>query len=318
VKLGLWHDSSGSPTNGNGNGRRSAPIVPKQSIAGNALVAVVAIMTFLAALTTGAVSLVMASASAWQSDIARELTIQVRPADGRDLEADVAAATRIARAATGVAEVRPYTAVESARLLEPWLGSGIGLDDLPVPRLIALTLARDGTPDLAALRSALTTQVPTASVDDHRGFIERMRAMAGAAIAAGLTVLALVLTATILSVAFATRGAMATNRHVVEVLHLIGAKDAFIASEFQGHFLILGLRGGAIGGGAAVVLLGLASLLGSWSSATAAGAQTAALFGSYAIGWGSYGAVLGQVVLVAAVAALTSRLVVQHTLAEYQ
>ena len=50
-------------------------------------------------------------------------------------------------------------------------------------------------------------------------------------------VLALVLTATVLSVTFATRAAMATNRPVIEVLHLIGAKNSFIAEHFQRHFL---------------------------------------------------------------------------------
>ena len=42
--------------------RGDTPIVPKRSIAGRALVAVVAIMTFLASLTTGAVMLVRSSA----------------------------------------------------------------------------------------------------------------------------------------------------------------------------------------------------------------------------------------------------------------
>ncbi len=87
-----------------------------------------------------------------------------------------------------------------------------------------------------------------------------MRAMANTAIAGGIGILALVLAATVLSVAFATRGAMATNRPIVEVLHFIGAKDGFIASQFQRHFLMLGLQGGALGGGAALLLLALAGL----------------------------------------------------------
>src|SRR4249920_3271468 len=111
--------------------RGDTPIVPKRSIAGRALVAVVAIMTFLASLTTGAVMLVRSAASEWQSDVAREVTIQIRPADGRDIEADVAKAVAIARAAAGVAEVQPYSKEEAARLLEPWLGTGLQLDDLP-------------------------------------------------------------------------------------------------------------------------------------------------------------------------------------------
>ncbi len=135
--------------------RFETPIVPQATISGRALVAVVAIMTFLASLTTGAVMLVRSAASEWQSDVAREVTIQIRPADGRDIEADVAKAVAIARAAAGVAEVQPYSKEEAARLLEPWLGTGLQLDDLPVPRIIVVRIAPGAAPDLAQLRAAL-------------------------------------------------------------------------------------------------------------------------------------------------------------------
>jgi cell division transport system permease protein len=295
--------------------RANSPIVPRQSIAGRALVAVVAIMTFLASLTTGAVMLVLASAAEWQSDVAREMTIQIRPAAGRDLEADVKQAVEIARAAPGIAEVRPYTAAESARLLEPWLGSGLALDALPVPRIIVLRVASGQRPDLAALRAALSAKIAGVTVDDHRGWIDRMRAMASTAIAGGVGILALMLVATVLSVTFATRGAMATNRPVVEVLHFIGARDGFIASEFQRHFLRLGLVGGAIGGGAAMVVLGFAGVFRDVFLGTAAEEQASALFSTLSIGIAGYAAVLGQIILVAAVTALTSRQVVSQTLA---
>src|SRR3954462_14391569 len=101
--------------------RNLSPIVPRASIAGRALIAVVAIMTFLASITTGAVLLVSASAAEWQSDVASEITIQVRPIGGRDIERDVAAAADALRAQHGIVEVRPFSKEESAKLLEPWL-----------------------------------------------------------------------------------------------------------------------------------------------------------------------------------------------------
>src|SRR4029453_12309952 len=69
--------------------RIMSPIVPRASISGRALVAVVAIMTFLASITTGAVLLVSASAAEWQSEGASEMTVRGRPQGGRDLEADM-------------------------------------------------------------------------------------------------------------------------------------------------------------------------------------------------------------------------------------
>ena len=74
--------------------RRDVPLVPAASIAGRALVTVVAIMTFLAGLTAGTAMLIAGAADGWRGEVAREMTIQVRPVTGRDLDADVTAAAR--------------------------------------------------------------------------------------------------------------------------------------------------------------------------------------------------------------------------------
>jgi len=181
------------------------PIVPKNSIAGRALVAVVAIMTFLASITTGTVFLVSASAAEWQSDISREITFQVRPEAGQNFEEQVERAIEIARELPGIGEVRPYSAEESARLLEPWLGSGAALQDLPVPRIIVVRLMPNTTADLPQLRKLLSERVAGASLDDHRAWMDRMRAMANTTIWVGIGVLLLMIAATMLSVAFATQ-----------------------------------------------------------------------------------------------------------------
>lgn len=295
--------------------RSDASIVPKNSIAGSALIAVVAIMTFLASLITGVVMLVIGSTAEWQSEVAREMTIQVRPTPNRPIDDEVAKAVAVARAARGVAEVRPYSRQDSARLLEPWIGTGLAIDDLPVPRIIVLRLQGGIQPDVAALRTALAQQVAGATLDDHGGWVDRMRTMAGSAIAIGIGMLALMLTATILSVAFATRGAMAANRPIVEVLHFVGARDGYIARQFQRHFLALGLKGGAIGGGAAIALFALAQLLVDRVIGTAGGEQIAALFGSFSIGALGYGLIALQIVVNAIVTAGASREVVNRTLA---
>lgn len=294
--------------------RRDASIVPADSIAGRALVAVIAIMSFLAALTLGGVVLVRAAATEWQSEVSREVTIQVRPISGRDAEAQVAKAVEIARSMPGITEVRALTKQESARLLEPWLGSGLALSNLPVPRLIVVKLSGSELAELDALRAALSEQVSGASLDDHRGFVERLRSMTASIVLVGIGILVLVIAATMLSVAFATRGAMSTNRPVVEVLHFVGAKDAFIAEQFQRHFLLLGLKGGAIGGGAAVALFFTVGLAGKMIGGASSDGAIAALFGSFNFGIQGYAAVLGLIVLIAVVTAATSRATVHRTL----
>ncbi|WP_342360285.1 ABC transporter permease [Terrarubrum flagellatum] len=281
-----------------------AALVPARSIAGRALVTVIAIMTFLAAIAAGAAQIVAEASTQWTSSVAREATIQVRPRSGRDIEADVARATEIARAAPGIAEARAYTRREAEALLEPWLGKGLDLGELPVPRLIVVKLASGRAIDVAALNRELASSVPTAMLDDHRLWVGRLAAMANAVVIVAIALVALVLVATALAVAFATRGAVAANRDIVEVLHFIGAEDAYISREFGRHFLRLGLEGGAAGALAAIVCLWTAGFVAGRLQATPSGDQIEALFGGFSVGfWG--------LVVIAAVAALVAALTAQ-------
>src|SRR5580692_7058418 len=287
--------------------RNMSPIVPRASIAGRALVAVVAIMTFLASITTGAVLLVSASAAEWQSEVASEITIQVRPVAGRDIERDSAGVVEAVRAQPGIVEVRPFTRDESAKLLEPWLGNGLSLDELPVPRVIVARVQPGTALDLAALRRRVSAVSPSASVDDHRAWIERMRSMTGATVIAGIGILTLVIIATIISVSFATRGAMAANRPIVEVLHFVGAGDRYIANRFFRHFLLLGLEGGLIGAGAAMLGFGFSESVAGWFSGTAVGDQFAALLGTFSLRPSGYLVLAVQALMIAAITAAASR-----------
>jgi cell division transport system permease protein len=299
------------PPDGQPN-RRETPLLAAGSIAGRALVIVVAIMTYLASMTAGTVELVASASASWRSDIAREVTIQVRPRQGRNIEQDVQAAAALARSIPGIATVKINDKKASERLLEPWLGVGLDIGELPVPRLIELTV--DGRPDFAALRQQLSAQVPNASLDDHRIWLQRLGAMASAMVLVGVLIMILVLIATALAIAFATRGAMAGNRDIIEVLNLVGASDSFIAREFQRHFLRLGLRGGAIGGGAAMITFWFAGFTAARWSATPGGDQVEALFGTFALGLRGYAAVFLIAFIVAITTAVVSRFTVHRNL----
>ena len=282
--------------------KRDMPLVPAASIAGRALVTVVAIMTFLAALTAGVAILIADASHDWQGEVSREMTIQVRPVPGHDLEAETASAVALARAAPGVAAVEPYSKAESEKLLQPWLGAGLDLGDLPVPRLIVVKLDEARALDVAALRKDLDERVSGASVDDHRLWLARLATMAHATVLIGVVVFSLVLAAMMLAVAFATLGAMAGNREIIEVLHFVGAADGFISGQFQRHFFRLGLRGGGIGGGLAIAFFLLTGSLIGRLRATPGGEQIEDLFGTFNLHAKGYAAIL---VIAAAIAVIT-------------
>lgn len=286
------------------------PIVPQQSVAGRALMLVVGIMCFLACLAVGALVLVEDAAEAWQLDVAREVTVQVKPVDGKPIEPMLQMAMDLARSTAGVRNVRLMSERESAGLLEPWLGAGFDYTKLPIPRLIVIELTDPATANLKGLSIKLAAQVPNAVLDDHSIWAKRLRTMAGTMVAASVVVLVLVLTAMVLSVIFATRAAMAGNRDVVQVLHFVGAEDSFIAGEFQHHFLILGFKGG-VGGGIGAML---AFLLAGWVTGDSGASEAHALFGGVSVGLNGYLGAAGIVFLVAGLTALTSRLTVRSYL----
>ena len=286
---------------------RQHSIVPRSSVAVSALMLVVAIMTFLASLTLAAVTVVNDTARGWQRDIAREVTVQVRPVDGTELEDAVLKARQLLGATPGVLGVTVLGSDVSEKLLEPWLGSGLDLSELPVPKLISVTLDESNPPDLVALKSAIADQVDGASLDDHRAWIDRLTLMARAIIVSGALVLMLVLSATVLTVVFATRGAMAGNKHVIEVLHFVGANPSYIANEFQRHFLLVGLKGALTGGGLAVLSFLAAGWWAARNIANPGGDQFSALFGTFSVGPWGYVATFLLVVVVALLTAVTSR-----------
>ena len=215
------------------------PIVPDNSIAGRALIAVVAIMTFLASLTTGAVMLVRAAAGDWQSEVAREVTIQVRAGAGprhrgrrRARRRARARASRRRRRAglftRGIGAAARALARHRARARRP---AGAAHDRGAARRRRRRPISRSCASALAARGAG---REPRRSPR-----FDRPHARHGAMprCSAGIAILVLMLAATVLSVVFATRGAMAANRAVIEVLHFIGAKNGFIAGQFQRHFL---------------------------------------------------------------------------------
>ncbi|HUH76131.1 MAG TPA: ABC transporter permease, partial [Devosia sp.] len=150
-----------------------------------------------------------------------------------------------AESTPGIASARALTLEESQKLLDPWLGAGLDLTAIEIPRLVVVQLADPVDADIEGLARNLSA-VKGASLDTHAAWRQQLNTMAGTIVLSGLLVLVLIGAATVLAIVFATRGAMASNREIVDVLHYIGAANKFIAGEFQGRFLSIGLQGGLL------------------------------------------------------------------------
>ena len=237
---------------------RPAPFLPEKEARDGALIFVVAVLCFLACLTAVGVIAADRAARGWTGQLTGEATVIVRPRGG---ETPDAAAARAAEALSGVAGVTEARALEPAKaydLIRPWLGDITDLEDLPVPRLVAVTLDARHPADATRLRAALAAQSLDATVDDHAVWIKDIRRAGGLIRWLGGGVFALIAAAAAAVVAFATRAGLAARRDVVEVLHLAGAEDGFIAALFQLRFARVAGQAGLLGAvAAAAVAAGL-------------------------------------------------------------
>ncbi|WP_082733707.1 cell division protein FtsX [Polycladidibacter hongkongensis] len=273
-------------------------------------------MSFLACLTVGSVSVVNDAANDWTNDLVREVTVQIRPADGINMMQEIEKTLALVQEFSGVGGARALSNEETGDLLQPWLGAGLSLEELPIPRLILVEINEPALFNLAEMKEQVEKDIRAATVDDHRLWTRQLSAMANGVVVGGLVILVLVLFSMVLSVVFATRAAMSGNKDVVEVLHFVGAEDRFIAGEFQRHFLVLGLKGGVIGGAVACLCFFVFGLLGGSDAFGFGGGQLQALIGPFSVGAPGYFGVLAIVFLVAVLTALTSRLAVHSHLAE--
>lgn len=268
----------------------------------------VAFMVFLAVLAMAAVLILGATAKRWDTGVSGTLTVQLAPEDNpaRDDENLKQVLTVLA----GTAGIQRYEALGKDRLLkmlEPWIGAGAEAGDLPLPRLVDVQLAPGADLDARELQRRLRARVPGASVDDHRIWLERLLRLIRTVELVAAVILGFIALATIGTVIFTTRTGLAVHREAIEVLHLIGARDSYIAGQFAGRALVLGLQGGLIG-----LALGVPALAAIGYLATALGT---AVLPELAIGVFHWVAVLLLPLVVAGLAMATARLTVLRTLA---
>ena len=226
--------------------------------AGLFLPVIIGFMVFLAALALAGSMAVDNLLTHWRGTIEAAFTVQLPPVNGENAAATSDRPGRVLSALTGEPGIRsaiPLSEADKARLLEPWLGADTARLDLPLPDLIAVTTQPGSTIDLGALATKLQAISPGAVVDDHGHW---RAAIAKAAEAANLALLGLLLLiglAAALTVVFVARAGLAAHRRVIEILHLVGAHDGYVAGQFQRHAFSRGLAGGLVGAAVAAAIV---------------------------------------------------------------
>jgi len=234
--------------------RGETSLLPLEDAREAALFFVVGALCFLAALAALTAKSTYGAARAWTAEVEGEYTVSLSDADANQAEA---AALRL-RSVSGVAGARLLSEAEISTLLEPTFGSRGLPADLPVPRLIAVTAEKEAGDIGRALTASLEAEGFTAAVDSHAAWAGDVRRMLGTARMVAFGIVALLGSTAIAVIAFATHAALLARRDIVDVLHVAGARDRFIAALFERRFWLLGLRAGTVG---ALVALASVALL---------------------------------------------------------
>jgi cell division transport system permease protein len=295
--------------------RANAPIVPPGSVTGSSLTLVIAIMSFLAALTAGGVYVIFNAANVWTNKISAEITVQIRQRAGDSGDEKSAEITRFISDQNGVKRVTPFTREQSLKLVEPWIGKSEVLKSFAIPRLIAVEIDRDNPPDISTLKKVLEAKYPGALLDDHGHWRHEIRRLTRLLELAGIGMLFLMATATGAVIIAAATSSLASNREIVSVLNFVGAEEKFIARQFEAHFLKVGIKAGIAGVGlAAIVFLCLPYLTEGVSSSVTSQAEIRRLVGAGTLDSYGYIVLLFVVIAVAAICKMTSRYGVRRIL----
>jgi cell division transport system permease protein len=230
---------------------------------------IVAAMAFLAALAIVGALATADAAQRWRTGLTGSLTVEL-PAVTVGTAAESHASTEerlkraldVLRAEPGIQRAAAVPQSRIAELLAPWLGTAGLADTLPVPQLIDVMLAPDGHLDMAGLKQRLAAAVEGASVDDHQLWVADLVHLARLGVGVALAIVLLVALTAAAAMVIATRAGLAVHHDAIDLLHLMGAEDDYIADQFAGQATRLGLRGGLLGlliAALALVAFGVAS-----------------------------------------------------------
>jgi cell division transport system permease protein len=286
---------------------RPAPLLPRERAQDLLLVFVTAVLSFFACLAVVAALGANRAAEGWADQLRGSATVLIRPTGTESADAAAERATAVLAKVDGVAEASELEAQKARALVEPWLGQGVDLADLPIPRLVTLEFdPKKPSPSAGALEQALKANGLDGVVDDHSRWIKDIVRGGELARAAAIAVAVLTGLAAAAVVAFATHADLQGRRDIVEVLHLAGAEDGFIIGLFQNRLARLTAVAGLLGAIAAALVAAAVRLMGG------GGGLTPVL----PIAWTDLLAVLPCPLIVAGVAVVAARITARRLVGE--
>ena len=215
---------------------------------------IISIAVFIFAITLSGVLSINSILENWNQSILGSLTVQIMPINDTDQEKAAAEtlayqekAIEFLQTVDGVIKVTALDDEQLKNLIQPWLGDGVNIENLPMPRIIDVKLASDAEIDFTKLAQDLAVTSPQASLDNHKLWLSKLIRFADGLKLIALTILLLVTAISAGAIFYTTQMSLGLHKYIIEILHIMGAKDAYVAQQYAKRMAFLGLTGGLFG-----------------------------------------------------------------------
>lgn len=215
---------------------------------------IISIAIFIFAITLSGVLSINSMIDNWNKSILGSVTVQILPTNTADKEKSMAElmayeekAVDFLKSVNGVIKVTPLTNEQLNELLQPWLGDEVSVSDLPTPRIIDVKIDKNANINFQQLAQDLAVASPQASLDNHQLWLNKLIDFADGLNLIATTILALITAITSGAIFYTTQMSMGLHKNIIEILHIIGAKDTYIAQQYAKRMAYLGFIGGLFG-----------------------------------------------------------------------
>jgi len=234
--------------------RRKHELPFKSDITGWFLPILISLMVFLSTITLAGLLSINSVLNEWNNGISGSLTVQIMPAKNTNKEKSKLetikqqeAAILLLKSTKGIIDATPLSDKELSKLIKPWLGDSVDINQLPVPRLIDVKLDKKTNIDYNKLSEKLSKKAPLASVDNHKLWLSKLIKLGDGLKALASSIFVLIIITTSITIAYATKTGLELHKNIIEILYLMGAKDTYIAQQYARRNSFLGFLGGLVG-----------------------------------------------------------------------
>lgn len=244
------------------------------------------IYMYLFVIVLAIVMAVNAMATNWENDIMGAITVQIIPVEDENKHIDTEKTLeqqnkvlQFMENVSGVKSVRILDSQDIEKLMTPWLGNKVDISELPIPALLDVGLKDDGSINYDEVTRGLKQITPNASIDNHRLWLNRLLKFAASLKHTAMLVLLMVAGICALSIYYSTRTSLWINKESLEILHVVGAPDKYIAKQYALNYAKIGFFSGILG---LLVAVPCIILVGKYGLSTGSGLINGAKLSSFA------------------------------------